>query len=88
MNTDKGNITGEPVSYRLIDLFTDLAGRIHTYGPNAAISYGDAGWKIEDHEAGPGERRILGAVCDLAEALKSYSPDEKVVITNGYLKIG
>jgi len=52
MNTDKGTIIGEAGTYRLIDLFDDLAGRMHTYGPNAVISFNRSGW----NGIGPGLR--------------------------------
>ena len=38
MNTDKGAIAGGHAKYRLIDLFTDLAGRMHTYGPDSVVT--------------------------------------------------
>lgn len=51
MNTDKVAIAGGPAKYRLIDLFTDLAGRIHTYGPDAVVTFTNNGWRIEDRKA-------------------------------------
>lgn len=82
MNTDKGTIVGEACTYRLIDLFDDLAGRMHTYGPNAVISFTKTGWHVEDRKAGPTERRLVGMVSDLVYALKEFKPETKVAIVD------
>lgn len=79
MNTDKGAIAGGPATYRLIDLFADLAGRMHTYGPDAAVSFTEKGWRVETHKAIPPERPLLGVVSELVDALKEGNkPDVKV----------
>ena len=78
MNTDKGTIVGETAKYRLIDLFTDLAGRMHTYGPDAAVTFTKGGWQVEDRKAKTPERSLLGVVSDLVDALKSNKPDASV----------
>lgn len=83
MNTDKGTLIGENRTYRLIDLFTDLAGRMHTYGPNAVIRFTGNGWQVEARKAAPPERRLLGMVSDLVDALKEYHPDTKVTVLDG-----
>ena len=83
MNTDKGHIIGEKRTYRLLDLFADLAGRVHTYGPNAVIRFTGAGWQLEARKAAPPERRLIGMVSDLVDALKQYHPDTKVTIVDG-----
>ena len=82
MNTDKGTIIGEACTYRLIDLFDDLAGRMHTYGPNAVISFSGTGWRVEDRKAAPTERRLVGMVSDLVYALKDFKPATKVAIVD------
>jgi len=78
MNTDKGTIVGEPAKYRLIDLFTDLAGRMHTYGPDAVITFTNNGWQVEARKAKTPERSLLGVVSDLVDALKECKPDARV----------
>lgn len=78
MNTDKGTIVGEPAKYRLIDLFTDLAGRMHTYGTDAVVTFTNNGWRVEDRKAKPTERRLIAVVSDLIDALKSNKPDARV----------
>lgn len=79
MNTDKGTIAGGPAKYRLIDLFTDLAGRMHIYGPDAVITFSEDGWRIEDRKAKPTECRLIGIVSDLVTAMKEGSkPDDMV----------
>lgn len=79
MNTDKGTIVGEPAKYRLIDLFTDLAGRMHTYGPDAAVTFTKGGWRVEKRKATPHEGSLLGVVSDLVYAMKGGSkPDDMV----------
>ena len=79
MNTDKGNIVGETAKYRLIDLFTDLAGRMHTYGPDAVVTFTNNGWRVEDRKAKTPERSLLGVVSDLVDALKEgCKPDDMV----------
>jgi len=78
MNTDKGTIVGEPAKYRLIDLFTDLAGRMHTYGPDAVITFTNNGWQVENRKATTPERSLLGVVSDLVDALKECKPDARV----------
>ena len=78
MNTDKGTIVGETAKYRLIDLFTDLAGRMHTYGPDAVVTFTNNGWQVEDRKARPTERCLIGVVSDLVDALKSNKPDARV----------
>ena len=90
MNTDKGTVIGEAATYRLIDLFADLAGRMHTYGPNSVITFNGKGWQVDSRNAAPAERRLLGMVSDLVEALKEYGPDTKVTIVNknGLMKFG
>ena len=84
MNTDKGTIVGEPAKYRLIDLFTDLAGRMHIYGPDAVITFSEDGWRIEDRKAKPTECRLIGVVSDLVDAMKEGSkPDDMVSVYDG-----
>lgn len=78
MNTDKGTIVGEPAKYRIIDLFTDLAGRMHTYGPDAVITFTNNGWQVEARKAKTPERSLLGVVSDLVDALKECKPDARV----------
>lgn len=78
MNTDKGTIVGEPAKYRLIDLFTDLAGRMHTYGPDAVVTFTNNGWQVEDRKVKTHERSLLGVVSDLVDALKECKPDDMV----------
>lgn len=78
MNTDKGTIVGEPAKYRLIDLFTDLAGRMHSYGPDAAVTFTKGGWRVEKRKATPHEGSLLGVVSDLVDALKKGNPDDIV----------
>lgn len=78
MNTDKGTIVGEPAKYRLIDLFTDLAGRMHVYGPDAVVTFTNNGWRVEDRKAKPNECRLIGVVSDLVNALKVGNPDDMV----------
>ena len=78
MNIDKGTIVGETAKYRLIDLFTDLAGRMHTYGPDAAVTFTKGGWRVENHKAKTPERSLLGVVSDLVDALKECKPDARV----------
>lgn len=79
MNTDKGAIAAGPATYRLIDLFTDLAGRMHIYGPEAAVTFTEGGWRVEKHKATPPERPLLGVVSDLVDALKEgCKPDDMV----------
>lgn len=79
MNTDKGTIVGEPAKYRLIDLFTDLAGRMHTYGPNAVVTFTSNGWRVEDRKAKTTGCSLLGVVSDLVNAMKEGSkPDDMV----------
>lgn len=78
MNTDKGTIVGEPAKYRLIDLFTDLAGRMHVYGPDAVVTFTNNGWRVEDRKAKHTERRLICVVSDLANALKEGNPDDMV----------
>lgn len=79
MNTDKGAIAGGPAKYRLIDLFTDLAGRMHIYGPDAAVTFTEGGWRVEKHKATPPEQPLLGVVSVLVDALKEGSkPDDMV----------
>mgnify|MGYP007032380463 FL=1 len=78
MNTDKGTIVGEPAKYRLIDLFTDLAGRMHTYGPDAVITFTNNGWQVEARKAKTPERSLLGVASDLVDALKECKPDARV----------
>lgn len=84
MNTDKGAIADEPAKYRLIDLFADLAGRMHTYGPNAVIKFTGMGWHVEDRKAGLIERCLLGMVSELVEALRKYSPNTMVTVLDEY----
>lgn len=84
MNTDKGTIIGEACTYRLIDLFADLSGRMHTYGPNAVLKFTGTGWHVEDRKAGLTERRLLGMVSELVEALKEYRPNTKVTVLDEY----
>jgi len=79
MNTDKGSIAGGPAKYRLIDLFADLAGRMHTYGPDAAVTFTERGWRVEKHKAVPPERPLLGVVSDLVDALKEGSKPDAMV---------
>ena len=79
MYTDKGAIAGGPAKYRLIDLFTDLAGRMHIYGPDAAVTFTEGGWRVEKHKATPPEQPLLGVVSVLVDALKEGSrPDDMV----------
>ena len=79
MNTDKGAIAGGPAKYRLIDLFTDLAVRMHIYGPDAAVTFTEGGWRVEKHKATPPEQPLLGVVSVLVDALKEGSrPDDMV----------
>ncbi len=78
MNTDKGAIAGGHAKYRLIDLFTDLAGRMHTYGPDSVVTLTNNGWRVEYRKAQPTERRLIGVVSDLVEALKGNSPESEV----------
>ena len=78
MNTDKGTIVGEPAKYRLIDLFTDLAGRMHTYGPDAVITFTNNGGQVAARKAKTPERSLLGVVSDLVDALKECKPDARV----------
>lgn len=79
MNTDKGAIACGPAKYRLIDLFTDLSGRMHIYGPDAAVTFTEGGWRVEKHKATLPERPLLGVVSDLVDALKEGSkPDDMV----------
>ena len=78
MNTDKGHIIDQTAKYRLIDVFTDLSWRMHTFGPDAVITFSDKGWRIEDRKAKPTERRLIGVVSDLVEALKSNKPEARV----------
>lgn len=88
MNTDKGAIAGGPAKYRLIDLFTDLAGRMHTYGPDAVVTFTNNGWRVEDRKAKPTERRLIGVVSDLVEALKGNSPERDVTFdSRGWMTI-
>lgn len=79
MNTDKGAIAGGPAKYCLIDLFTDLAGRMHIYGPDAVITFSEDGWRIEDRKAKPTECRLIGIVSALVDAMKEgRKPDDMV----------
>ncbi len=80
MNTDKGTIVGEPAKYRLIDLFTDLAGRMHTYGTNAVVTFTSNGWQVvEGSKAKTTGCSLLGVVSDLINAMKEGSkPDDMV----------
>jgi hypothetical protein len=88
MNTDKGTIVGETAKYRLIDLFTDLAGRMHTYGTDAVVTFTSIGWRVEDRKAKPTERRLIGVVSDLVEALKGNSPDSEVTFdSRGWMNL-
>ncbi len=88
MNTDKGTIVGEPAKYRLIDLFTDLAGRMHTFGPDAVVTFSERGWYVENRKAKPTERRLIGVVSDLVEALKGNSPESKVTVdSRGWMNL-
>lgn len=88
MNTDKGTIVGEPAKYRLIDLFTDLAGRMHTYGPDAVITFTNNGWQVENRKAKTPERSLLGVVSDLVDALKECKPDDRVSFdSNGWMNL-
>ena len=88
MNTDKGNIIGQKASYRLIDLFTDLAGRMHTFGPDAVVTFGEKGWRVEDRKAKPTERRLIGVVSDLVEALKGNPPESRVTFdSRGWMNL-
>lgn len=79
MNTDKGAIAGGPAKYRLIDLFADLAGRMHTYGPDAAVTFTERGWRVEKRKTIPPERPLLGVVSDLVDALKEGSKPDAMV---------
>lgn len=84
MNTDKGTIVGEPAKYRLIDLFTDLAGRMHIYGPDAVITFSEKGWRIEDRTAKPTECSLIGIVSDLVATMEEGSkPDDMVSFDAG-----
>ena len=88
MNTDKGTIVGEPAKYRLIDLFTDLAGRMHTYGPDAVVTFTNDGWRAENRKAKTPERSLLGVVSDLVDALKECKPDASVSFdSNGWMNL-
>ena len=78
MNTDKGHIIGQTAKYRLIDVFADLSGRMHTFGPDAVITFSEQGWRVEDRKARPTERSLIGVVSDLVDALKSNKPDARV----------
>lgn len=78
MNTDKGHIIGQTTKYRLIDVFADLSGRMHTFGPDAVITFSEQGWCVEDRKARPTERSLIGVVSDLVDALKSNKPDARV----------
>ncbi len=79
MNTDKGTVVGQPAKYRLIDLFTDLAGRMHVYGPDAVVTFTEGGWRVEPRKATHHEARLLGVVSDLVDAMKDGSKPEDMV---------
>lgn len=88
MNTDKGAVADEPAKYRLIDLFTDLAGRMHTYGPDAVVTFTNNGWQVEDRKVKTHERSLLGVVSDLVDALKECKPDDRVSFdSNGWMNL-
>lgn len=88
MNTDKGAIAGGPAKYRLIDLFTDLAGRMHTYGPDAVVTFTNNGWRVEDRKAKTPEHSLLSVVSDLVDALKECKPDDMVSFdSNGWMNL-
>ena len=52
---------------------------MHTYGPDAAVTFTEGGWRVEKRKATPSEQPLLGVVSVLVDALKEGSkPDDMV----------
>ena len=70
------------------ELDIDLAGRMHTYGPDAVVTLTNNGWRVEYRKAKPTERRLIGVVSDLVEALKGNSPESEVTFdSRGWMNL-